>query len=69
MTQIKDSSIYQISVEVEDVDVKEEEQDTGYEKAQDEVIQKEKTVNPRSDDDTKNTDGAESERNERIKMR
>ena len=34
MTQIKDSSIYQISVEVKDVDVKEEERDTGYEKAQ-----------------------------------
>ena len=67
MTQMKDSSIYQISVEVEDVDVKEEEPDTGYEKAQDKVIQKEKTVNPRSHDDMKNTDGAESECNEKDK--
>ena len=67
MTQIKDSSIYQISVEVEDVDGKEEERDTGYEKAQDKAIQKEKTVNPRSQDDRKNTDGAESERNEKDK--
>ena len=67
MTQIKDSSIYQISVEVEDVDVKEEELDTGYEKAQDETIQKEKTVNPRSHDERKNTDGAESEHNEKDK--
>ena len=67
MTQIKDSSIYQVSVEVKDVDVKEEERDKGYEKAQDEAIQKEKTVNPRSHDDRKNTDGAESECNEKDK--
>ena len=67
MTQIKDSSIYQIAVEVKDVDVKEEEWDTGYKKAQDEAIQKEKTVNPRSHDERKNTDGAESERDEKDK--